>query len=690
MRSNGTGDVLRAAAVIASMLLMASARAAQIPEEDARNTDIHTGNTQFKMPVFSSREAWQERAAFLRKQILASAGLLPMPEKKPIHAEVFGKLERSGYTVEKVLLETYSGFYLGGNLYRPADGHGPYPAIVSPHGHWAYGRLENQQLVSVPGRSINLARQGFVVFTYDMIGYDDTNQIPHHWSARRYDLWNINPLGVQLWDSIRAVDFVSSLPDVDASRIGVTGASGGGTQTFMLTAVDERIQAAAPVNMISATMQGGVCENAANLRVGGNNDTSNMVVAALMAPRPLLMVSASDWTMNTNRVEFPAVQSIYRLLGDAQNVETYHQNQVHNYNKESREAVYTFMGARLRGAKGPIAEMPFTVDMPQDLLALYGRERPADAVRSLDEFVSARIAEARSGNDQLRPRDRTTLDKAREAFQERLTFALLAIKPAAGELISVKSAESGALGNGEALLLGRAGKGDRIPAVWLAPPRSGAEVAPTLIVHPEGVAWVIASSRSASGLVKGILDRGGVVMGLDAFQTGSAKAPRNTSANGFTWFNQTDDANRVQDILTALAYLQNRTGAPAVNLLGLEMGGVWSYFARAMAGPGVNLAADLAQFAADDDQQYLDRFFIPGLRKAGDFKAAAVVDSQGKLLLHNTGAGFPADWVKESAQAGGTTADVRAAKATESELLSWVAPETMPVRKRAPSGRASR
>jgi dienelactone hydrolase len=627
------------------------------------------------MLAFASREAWLERAAFLRKQILASAGLLPMPERTPVHAEVFGKLERSGYTIEKVLLETFPGFYLGGNLYRPAGGHGPYPAVVSPHGHWAFGRLENQQLVSVPGRSINLARQGFVVFTYDMIGYDDTDQIPHHWGDNRYDLWNINPLGVQLWDSIRAVDFVSSLPDVDASRIGVTGASGGGTQTFMLAAVDERIKAAAPVNMISATMQGGVCENAANLRVGGNNDTSNMVVAALIAPRPLLMVSASDWTMNTNRVEFPAVRSIYRLLGAEQNVETFHQNEVHNYNKVSREAVYTFFGTRFAGAKGPVSETTFTVEMPQNLLAMYGRQRPAGAVQSLDQFVSDRMAEARRGIDQLRPRDRAMLEKAREAFRERLTFSLLALKPAPGELI-IEPLDKAAPKGAEALLLGRAGKGDRIPAVWLAPPRRNPDIAPTLIVHPEGSAWVISSSQSAGGLVKGILERGGLVMGIDAFQTGTAKAPRDSTANGFTWFNQTDDANRVQDILTALAYLQNRAGARTVNLVGLEMAGVWSYFARSMAGPGVDLAADLSQFPADDDRQYTAKFFIPGLRKAGDFKAAAVVDTEGKLLLHNTGAGFPADWVKDSAQVAGSVADIRAAKALESDLLTWVAPDT--------------
>src|SRR6185295_2952321 len=151
--------------------------------------------------------------------------------------------------------------------------------------------------------------------------------------------------------------------------------------------------------------------------------------------------------------------------------------------------------------------------------------------------------------------------------------------------------------------------------------------APTLIVHPEGVAWVMSSAQSAGGLVRGILDRGGAVLGIDAFQTGSAKAPR-ARKRAFTVFNGTDDANRVQDILTAVAYLQSRSNARTVNLVGLEMAGVWSYFARALAGPGVNLAADLAQFRADTDQEYLDKFFTPGLRKAGDFRAAAVLDTQ--------------------------------------------------------------
>src|SRR5438105_1945813 len=121
---------------LASLLLPAAPLFAQ---QDARNTVLDS-RTHYTMPVFASREAWLERAAFLRKQILASAGLLPTPEKNPLNAQIFGRLEREGYTIEKVLLETYPGFYLGGNLYRPSGRRGPFPAITSPHGHFTYGR----------------------------------------------------------------------------------------------------------------------------------------------------------------------------------------------------------------------------------------------------------------------------------------------------------------------------------------------------------------------------------------------------------------------------------------------------------------------------------------------------------------------------------------------------------------------
>ena len=657
-------------AIVLLVSLVVAAPAAQesrnrIPAQDVRNM-VLAGNTHYTMPEFATREAWEQRAAFLRKQILASAGLLPMPEKRPLNAQVFGKLERDGYTVEKVLLETLPGFYLGGNLYRPRGRQGPFPGVVSPHGHWHYGRLENTALVSVPGRAITFARQGYVVFTYDMVGQNDTNQVPHDWLDARQDLWNIgSSMGTHLWNSIRATDFLTSLPDVDPNRIAATGASGGGTQTFFLMAVDDRIKVAAPVNMISATSQGGGCQAAANLRAGWT-DFSNMVVGALMAPRPLILVSNSgDWTVETPKEVFPAIQSIYRLYGKETSVTNVHFPQfIHNYNKESREAVYQFFNQHLLNNAAPVAEPAFRVDFPHELLALHGRERPANAITGLDQLVENHVRDARAATERLQPRDAATLAAAREAFAERLTFSLLALPPKPAELLSEKTE---ALGTGVRLLIGRAGKGDRVPAVWLAPPRRNPDMAPTLVVHPNGLAGVVGSA-----LAKTILSRGGIVMSIDAFQTGSAVAPRDTSARAFTAYNQTNDANRVQDILTALEYLRDRSKAQTVNLVGLDGAGLWSYFARTMAGEGVNLAADLAQFGADTDSEYLSKFFVPGLRKAGDFRAAAVMNSQGRMLIYNAGPQFPTDWARQAANAAGNELDLRTGTMAETDLVAWL------------------
>jgi hypothetical protein len=129
----------------------------------------------------------------------------------------------------------------------------------------------------------------------------------------------------------------------------------------------------------------------------------------------------------------------------------------------------------------------------------------------------------------------------------------------------------------------------------------------------------------------------------------------------------------VQDIVTALEYLRSRSKAQTVNLVGLDVAGVWSYFARAMAGEGVNLAADLVQFAADTDAEYVNKFFIPGLRKAGGFHAASVMNTQGRALIYNAGPQFPAEWARNAAKAAGSELDYRTGSVDASELVAWLA-----------------
>jgi len=646
---------------------------AEIPDVDQRKVFIRHTDMKYSMPRYDSLSAWKERAALLRNQVKFASGVLPMPAKTPLNPQVFGRIDYNGYSIEKVLLETWPGFFLGGNLYRPIGKTGPFPAIVSPHGHWRYGRFENSETGSVPARGISLAKQGYVVLTYDMIGYNDTSQLPHGFEGPREQLWSLGMLGLQTWNSIRAVDFLLSLSDVDPQLIGATGASGGGTQTFILTAIDDRVRFSAPVNMISGIMQGGsVCENAPNLRI----DTYNVEIGALMAPRPMLMISATgDWTRNTPADEYPAIRGIYELYDAESQLEQVQIDAPHNYNRQSREEVYKFF-AKKSFATTPddLKDYGLSIRGLQSLVSLWNRKLPPHAVDQAG-LIRSWIEEAERQTEELRPTDGATLAAAQEAFRERLGLALMAEMPAADELLIE---ETEPLANGKILLLSRDGRGDRVPALLLKPRLAKAAVAPTLIVHPEGLAWVLSSSESREGLVQGLLARGGVVMGLDAFQTGRSKTTAEVTGENdrgtrfFTTFNRTDDANRVQDILTAIAALRQQTGQEAVNLVGMGQAGVWSLFARALADSHVALTADLAQFDPTADAEYVNHFFVPGIRRAGDFRGVAALLAGGQATLHNVANRFPKDWYQQSfdAAGGSNRLKIEPSPMTEAELLT--------------------
>jgi hypothetical protein len=179
-------------------------------------------------------------------------------------------------------------------------------------------------------------------------------------------------------------------------------------------------------------------------------------------------------------------------------------------------------------------------------------------------------------------------------------------------------------------------------------------------------------------------------MGIDVFQTGRAKASRDIAAAGptaekfFTTYNRTDDANRIQDILTATAYARTRLNTTDINLVGFGMAGVWSLFARSLADDHLNLIADMAQFDTESDAEYIEKLFIPGLRRSGDFRAALSVLAPGTALLHNTGATFPADWVQQAYAAAGVSEriEIRPASLPDAELVERIAPKPSRSRRR--------
>ncbi len=585
--------------ILLACLMGLSARSAfaQVPMQDSRNTNIPTTKTHMALPEFRSLEAWEKRKAYLREQILISAGLSPMPTKTPLHAQVFGRIQGNGYTIEKVLIETMPGFYLGGNLYRPVVSGTKHPGVLNPQGHWPYGRLENQPLYSGPSLGISLARQGYVVFAYDMVGYTDTIQVPHQFTSRQYSLWSFGPLGLQLWDSIRSLDFLSSLPDVDPSRIGVTGASGGGTQTFLLAAVDDRVQFASPVNMVSAIMQGGdACEFAPGLRLG----TNNVEIAAMFAPKPMLLVSATgDWTRNVPREEYPAIRRIYNLYGKGSQVSVVQIVSRHNFNQQSREAVYAFFDSVNPGLSDPVELKEHDIGIPilPDVMVLSNKTLPADAL-NLNGIFKEWI-----------DRDQSSLAELKDqASRRELLRRILEVEIPLSITKSVY---------GERIVLSRPDVQDRVAGFWFA-----GHGTPALLIDPAG-----AQAALQSNIFARLRKRHSPVFVVDAFQTGGAKAPRDESDPAFLAYNVGDDQARVQDVVTAMSFIKGNGGL--VDLYATGDATLWSIFAAAIVPWNVNMHLENKP-VLPSDEEYLVHFDVPGIERAGGLPIAELLVAEKK------------------------------------------------------------
>jgi uncharacterized protein len=311
--------------------------------------------------LYSNSQEWEKRKALLKENILKGMNLFPLPRRTPLNAVISARRNHDGYSVENVSIETIPGFYLCGNLYRPLDSTKKYPAILCPHGHFegdtlgAWGRFHPD----LQKRCATFARMGAVVFSYSMFGWGGESSVqldtaaiiekPVTDSIAKYHSVPL-ALTMQTWNSMRALDFLESLPDVDIMKAGITGASGGGTQTFLLTALDDRVSVSVPVVMVSCHFFGGCnCESGLPIHQGANYFTNNAEIAAMAAPKPMLMVSdGDDWTKNEPTVELPFIKRTYSFYNAESNIENAHfPDGVHDYAYAKRIPVYKFMAKHL-------------------------------------------------------------------------------------------------------------------------------------------------------------------------------------------------------------------------------------------------------------------------------------------------------------------------------------------------------
>ena len=629
-------------------LVCAPAFAAEgLASKDARLGAPKTLNDFFGFTPPKSLAEWQARKTLVREQVAVALGLWPLPEKAALNAVVHGKVERDGYSVEKVFFESTPGHFVSGNLYRPTAartaGDGKRPAVLFAHGHWADGRLHDagepagqaavqrgEESDLARGRffmqaiPVTLARLGFVVFQHDMVGYAESTAIPHilrsgvahpdGFADVAGELRLQSLTGLQTWNSVRALDFLCTLPDVDPKRLAVTGASGGGTQTFLLAAIDDRIAAAFPAVMVSTGMQGGcVCENASHLR----RDTGNVEIAGLIAPKPVAMSGANDWTREVMTKGLPELRQLYKMHGAEEAVAAKAWVQFpHNYGQPSREFMYGWFCKHLLNAPGPVVEATY-VPLPVAELKVYDATHPRPA--SELGAKALRVALAKASDAQLAA---LPAEAKAKVVAGALRALLGTAVPAAGDVtVADYAATDGPGYTRHAATLGRAGSGDAAPAVGYVPADFDHATA-VLWVHPNG----LASAEGKAGVtpeVAALVKAGVAVLAIDVLGVGGQAfaKPRAVDKNyaGFTFgYNRALVAERVHDVLTALGNLRDNAKIKAVHLVGFGDLGPVALLAAALA-PGSfgKVVADANRFRFDAVTSMDDPMMLPGAVKYG-------------------------------------------------------------------------
>ncbi|EMI22583.1 Acetyl xylan esterase [Rhodopirellula maiorica SM1] len=664
---------------IAFALLLCSVAAVfgsvSVSAEDVRHRPLNDLNGYFPFHPPASLEQWETRKEYVRRQILVATGLWPMPTKTPLNPVLHGKIQRDGYTVEKVYFESAPGLFVTGNLYRPTNIQGKVPGVMLAHGHHKDARLDmtpegklrgliadGAERFERAGRSTyqsqcrQLALMGCVVWQWDMLGDSDSIQLSrelvHGFAKQRPEMnttkhWGLfspqaeahcqNVMGLQTLNAVRGLDFLLSLPEVDSERVAVTGASGGGTQTMILAAIDERIKLSFPVVMVSTAMQGGcTCENASLLRV----NTGNVEFAALAAPRPQGMNTADDWTKEMATKGFPDLQQLYALYGKKGDVFLKRgEHFPHNYNAVTRSAFYTFLNKHFKlGFQTPVIEHDFE-PLPPEQLTVWNDQHPAPKAADPDFERNLLAWFTNDAEQQL---------SAAASTPEGLKNVIL---PAAEVIIGRTYANAGDVtwelddeqDHGDYVqhtgtLLNKT-HSEEVNVVWLCPKHPSGRV--VIWLDDSGKTAVCSDDGSVNPAVQTLVQAGVTVLGADLFlqngktmkQTRVVENPREFA--GYTFgYNHALFAQRTHDVLSIVRFLRHADSGPCPNpdlksvaIAGWHHSGPIAAVAGGIAGDAIDRTAiDTKGFRFGQVLDYRDPMFLPG--------GAKYLDLPGLIALH--------------------------------------------------------
>lgn len=698
----------------------------QLPA-DTRLGPLRGEQGDFSFAPATSRDQWQQRAEEVRRTMLVSLGLWPMPSPSPLNAVIHGRRDLGDYTLEEVYFESVPGFFVAGNLYRPKEHSGKRPGVLSPHGHFPGGRFQDNGRDSVrreivqgaerfedggrsvmQSRCVQLARMGCVVFHYDMIGYGDCQQLSeelvHRFSRSRVkyhaapssglysaeaELRLQNVMGLHTYNSIRALDFLAGLPDVDPQRIAVTGASGGGTQTFMLCAVDDRPLVSVPAVIVSTTRQGGcTCENICGLRIG----TYNLEFTALQAPKPLLLISADDATRTMPERGFPELQRHYQALGAADKVA--HAALLHfphNYNSVSRAAMYHWLNKHLRlGLDEPILEQPYQ-RLTGEQLTVWDAKHPQPAggpeierrlLNWLAQDSDRQLAELFPHDQQSLVRYRSLVGAAWNTLVRSLS------QDSSANFHQTATSRRGEYTETLGLVRYHTAENHdaELPCVRLSPAKpSGRTV---VWINEAGKAALYNADGSIQPHVDRLLDSGASVIGVDLLYQGEFLADGKPLTRqrwlegeeafaGWTYcYNLPLAARRAHDIMAVIEMCKRESPSATIDLVGFGAAGVWTALALTQSDDEVDRAAiDTQGFRFAMLTDVYDVNFLPGALKYGDVPGLLALIAPTKLWLAGEGRQLP-PVVAAAYKAAGTldelTVPAAESAATAGAAVEWL------------------
>lgn len=341
--------------------------------------------------VYGNLSEWEERKAVLKECLSSTIGVAALQDKLVGRMTVAGLRKKDGYTVANYALEVLPGVYATGSVYRPAKvkrGE-KLPFILNPNGHFLHGRY-NKDLQT--GCAM-LAKMGAVVVSVDLLGYGESQL-----AVDGKDHRNSVAITLHALQNKALLDYFCAQPDIDLNRIAVTGASGGGSQTMFLTALDDRVCVSAPVIMVSSYFMGG-CGCESGLPIGWCGGGTNLAeIAAMAAPRSMLIVSdGRDWTQQVDQYEYPFIKRTYGFYGKESSVYNVHlSKEKHDYGPSKRFAVYEFMARELglntsavQDRDGNWDESKVKVEKEDEMkfFGPNGERFPADAVKGIEELV---------------------------------------------------------------------------------------------------------------------------------------------------------------------------------------------------------------------------------------------------------------------------------------------------------------